>query len=195
MTRLPDPAEQWTPTLSGKKFNALAPQVDAIEIQDIATVLSRTFRFRCHSPAVYSVAQHSIAVASRVEHIWALLHDAAETWLPDVQRPYKSLMFFWIPCNGGYTALPFEDAERGVLFAVARRFNLPWPIPEDLWTRIAIADDRCLATECRDLFGEDHPGLESVKAEPYPETIIPGSPTRIAELFLERFEELRGAAG
>ena len=196
MTRLPDPAEQWIGTLSGRKFCPLAPQADAIEIEDIATVLSRKFRFTCHSPQAYSVGQHSLAVADRVPHVWALLHDAAETWLPDVPSPIKANLFFWVPCEGSFVSLSFAKAEERILEQVARRFNLtPLPHRSDLIQLIKNADDRCLATERRDLFDDRQPPWPELTAEPYPETIIPGSPTRSAELFLDRFEELRGAAG
>lgn len=51
-------------TLSGKKFNYLTATVDDIDIEDIATALSHICRFAGHLPEFYSVAQHSVWLAS-----------------------------------------------------------------------------------------------------------------------------------
>jgi 5'-deoxynucleotidase YfbR-like HD superfamily hydrolase len=66
--------------LSGKHFNYLDIQQDAIEIEDIANALSNICRFAGHLPEFYSVGQHSVLTSHLVPQefaLEALLHDAA----------------------------------------------------------------------------------------------------------------------
>lgn len=69
------------------------PDPEAIDIRDIAHSLSMTCRFAGHIPAHYSVAQHSIIVASYfkkpAERLVGLLHDAEETYFGDMASPLK----------------------------------------------------------------------------------------------------------
>lgn len=70
-----------------------------VRLTDIATSLERQCRFVGH--ADWSVASHSVLVAEAVRRIggwepiyrlWALLHDAHETYVGDVARPVLSLL-------------------------------------------------------------------------------------------------------
>jgi hypothetical protein len=61
-------------TLSGKHFNYLDIQQDAIEIEDIATALSHICRFAGHLPEFYSVGQHSVLTSLLVPQEFALEH-------------------------------------------------------------------------------------------------------------------------
>jgi 5'-deoxynucleotidase YfbR-like HD superfamily hydrolase len=82
-------------TLSGKHFNYLDIQQDAIEIEDIATALSHICRFAGHLPEFYSVGQHSVLSSLLVPQefaLEALLHDAAEAYLQDIPAPLKHLL-------------------------------------------------------------------------------------------------------
>src|SRR5438552_3035736 len=90
----------WIQTFTGKKFFPLEPNADDICIEDIAHSLSMQCRFNGHSKQFYSVAQHSVLIAS-----WwfgdypklakyALLHDASEAYLSDIPRPLKQLPEF-----------------------------------------------------------------------------------------------------
>ncbi|RYF85792.1 MAG: hypothetical protein EOO03_12755, partial [Chitinophagaceae bacterium] len=66
-----------------------------ININDIATALSRIPRFGGHTCAFYSVAQHSVLVAALAPDYLkkeALLHDAAEAYLGDVIKPLKHIL-------------------------------------------------------------------------------------------------------
>ena len=67
-------------TFTGKHFNYLDIQLDAIEIEDIANALSNICRFAGHLPEFYSVGQHSVLTSHLVPQefaLEALLHDAA----------------------------------------------------------------------------------------------------------------------
>jgi len=82
-------------TTSGKKINLKAPTSEMIDIKDIAGALSKICRFGGHSSAFYSVAQHSVLVATLApDHLKkaALLHDAAEAYLGDVIKPLKVIL-------------------------------------------------------------------------------------------------------
>lgn len=111
-------------TYSGTPFHALDPDPASIHIDDIARSLSHLSRFNGHTSRFYSVAEHSVLAADMAERMgqpvsvqrWALMHDASETYVGDMIRPLKKV-------------LPeFEDIEERVQRAIARRFNLPWPM-------------------------------------------------------------------
>lgn len=108
----------WTETYSGQRFNPDDPEVS---ILDIAHGLSNICRFGGQSAEFYSVAEHSVLVASVVKNrsyaLEALLHDAAEAYLGDVPRPIKAKL----PC--------YMELEERVMEAVAAKYGLAWPLP------------------------------------------------------------------
>lgn len=97
-------------TLSGGRcFDLANPDPDMIDVQDIATSLSRLCRFNGHGRIYYSVAEHSVLVSMLVAkaiddtgcidralslqiQLMALLHDAPEAYLGDTTRPMQGLM-------------------------------------------------------------------------------------------------------
>src|SRR6267378_1608096 len=85
-------AKAWIVTYSGLQFYHLAPTPEMVCIEDIAHALSQTCRWTGHTKFHYSVAQHSIYCSFLVpaEHaLAALLHDASEAYLGDMNRPLK----------------------------------------------------------------------------------------------------------
>ncbi len=84
-------------TVSKKKFYPLSPNLDDIDICDIAHALSMTSRANGHFPVFHSVAQHSIECANEaIERglsaricLACLLHDGAEAYMSDVTTPVK----------------------------------------------------------------------------------------------------------
>lgn len=166
----------WIQTYTGKKFFPLAPVVADIDIRDIAHSLALQCRFNGHSPMFYSVAEHSVRVSLAVEPdlaLWGLLHDAAEAYISDVPRPVKAQM------------PEFSRIEDRLLCAIAKRFGLLWPVPEEIWA----TDLTLLATEARDLMGAP-PEPWSISATPLPERIVPVNARRAEAMFLDRFHEL-----
>lgn len=149
----------WILTCSGQRFDLLAPRAELISTIDIAHALAHICRFGGHTRQHYSVAQHSLLVASIVPpglQLTALLHDATEAYVGDLVRPLKAL-------------LPdYSEIEHGIWLAICDRFNLDPKLP----TSIHEADMIALATERRDLMpehGETWPCLAGVK--PLPATL------------------------
>jgi len=179
------------PTRSGRRLDLAAPASDDIEIVDIAAGLAR--RFRWSGQTDYTVAQHSVAVSTRLEGDearWGLLHDAAEAFYPDVARPLKARLMVCEPFGPRQLIREFRDCEDRLLMAIANRFGLPWPIPPSVHE----ADDRELAREARDLF-EDRPMLWAIgpnHADPYPDRIDVSPWPLVENLFLKRYAELFG---
>lgn len=129
-------------TSTGKWFDVLNPDPALIDLQDIAGALSNLCRYGGHCDRFYSVAEHSILVSRLVRErtgensvagLWALLHDASEAYVVDIPRPVKRQ----IP---QYIAI-----EDNIQKAVAKRFNLPWPMPDEVHQ----ADHDLLAAELR----------------------------------------------
>lgn len=116
-------------TSTGKWFDVLKPDPSLIDIQDIAGALSKLCRFGGHCREFYSVAEHSILAAEMMRQRyannpilirWALLHDASEAYLVDIPRPAKRQLNEYIKIE--------DEIQR----AVAERFCLPWPMPQEV---------------------------------------------------------------
>ncbi|MFA5241558.1 MAG: phosphohydrolase [Sulfuricella sp.] len=165
-------------TYLGNRFYPLEPRIVDVAIEDIAHGLSYQCRFNGQTSAFYSVAQHSLIVASLVPDelkFAALLHDAAEAYLGDMVKPLKVL-------------LPsFSQIEDSVTQIIGQRFGV------NLSHNPAIkrADLISLATEKRDLMpysAEPWSYLEGVK--PCHEIIRPMPPEEAKQAFLQQFEIL-----
>jgi len=158
------PEEAWVCTLSGKKFYPLAVGAGQIDIGDIAQGLSRRYRFGGQATVDYTVAQHSVEVsrmfASNVElALWGLLHDAAEAYLVDWQRPVKANQAWYDPESDVF--LSFSTVEFQILLTVAQKFELgdiEVPLP------VRHADYAQLLRERRDLFDSRQPVWNNLSA-------------------------------
>lgn len=117
-------------TISGRKFWTLDPQIEDLNLGDISHSLSQLARFTGHLDEQYSVAQHCVILCGLVppEYAWwALLHDAAEAYMNDVNQPTK------------HGLKEYRLIEENILRLVAVRWDLSWPIPEEV-----LAADRVL---------------------------------------------------
>jgi len=91
-------------THSGIEIDILDPKPEQITLTDIAEGLSREIRFSGNTRDDYTVAQHSVFVASILEMGYSspgtvrrgLLHDASEAYLGDVISPLKRHLFDYI---------------------------------------------------------------------------------------------------
>lgn len=143
----------WIQTYCGERFLLIAPHQGHVWLADIAHALSLQCRFNGHSRAFYSVAQHSVLVASLAPpelRLEALLHDAAEAYLGDVVTPLKEFLEHLAP---GVRSL-----EEAILGAVHRRFGLTcdWPTGyARVDSTVKQADRLALAIERRDLFFDE----------------------------------------
>jgi uncharacterized protein len=165
-------------TFSGNRFYPLEPRIDHVAIEDIAHGLAYQCRFNGQTCEFYSVAQHSLIVASLVPpqlQLAALLHDAAEAYLGDMVKPLKVL-------------LPeFAGIEEKVSEIIARTFGIDFSD----YLPIKRADLIALATEKRDLMPhsvERWAYLDDIRA--LPETIVTLSPGEAKRQFLAEFSRL-----
>ena len=167
-------------TFSGNRFYPLEPRIDRVAIEDIAHGLAYQCRFNGQTCEFYSVAQHSLVVASLVPphmQLAALLHDAAEAYLGDMVKPLKVL-------------LPeFAQIEDKVSLIIATTFGVDFSD----YAPIKNADLVALATEKRDLMPhsvERWTYLDDIRALPAP--IVPMSPREAKLAFLDEYERLAG---
>ena len=85
----------WIETHRGRHFHLDKP---AFDIHDIAHALGNMCRFGGHCRQFYSVAEHSLLVASLVDHLSlgdpfeALLHDGHEAYVMDLPAPWKAVL-------------------------------------------------------------------------------------------------------
>lgn len=90
----------WIITSSGTKFDLLNPTAAMVRVSDIVHALSLVCRFTGHCAFHYSVAQHSLLVASILERnghspeeqLYGLVHDTSEAYVNDLTRPLKMLL-------------------------------------------------------------------------------------------------------
>jgi len=102
-----------------------SPDPADILLDDIAVSLAGMRRWR---GVGVSVSQHSVLMAqasiwSEQVARWCLLHDAAECYLSDVPSPLHH--------SPGFAA--YRRIEARVEAAIAERFGLDLPIPEEVW--------------------------------------------------------------
>lgn len=167
---------------SGKPFYVFQPYPEEIELEDIAQALAKQCRFNGHTKEFYSVAQHSVLVSELYEDVdtalWGLLHDAAEAYLGDCVRPLKREL-------RDRHGIQWDRFEEPILQAVAKRFQLIWPIPEV----IIEGDNTLLATEKRDVLRPQTFAWGPLPA-PLPEKIEPWDWKTAYHLFNWRFDSL-----
>ncbi len=165
-------------TCSGNRFYPAVPCINEVAIEDIAQGLAYQCRFNGQTRTFYSVAQHSLIVASLVPvrlRLAALLHDAAEAYLGDMVKPLKD--FF----------PEFSEIEKKVMAIIGERFAVAaFDTPA-----IKRADLIALATEKRDLMPnstEPWPSLQGL--QPMPKRILPMGPPEAKAIFLETYQQL-----
>ena len=165
-------------TRSGRRVALLNPSPAQIVIGDIAHGLAHQCRFNGQTNKFYSVAQHSVLVASilpRELRLAGLLHDASEAYLGDIVQPLKEL-------------LPeYQTIEANFCKVLGERFNV------NLQPNPAIhqADLIVLATERRDLMPMDSADWSCISGiTPLSRTIKPLAPEDAAAQFMDLFFKL-----
>lgn len=168
----------FTRTFSGIKFWPIDPRPEEIAIEDIAHGLSLMNRYNGHTPRPYSVAQHSVLVSEACnpkDALWGLLHDASEAYIADIVAPAKASM------------PEYKQVEKNLMLAVCRKF---WLSPEQPKS-VSVADKKILATEIRDIFGENAVGdFWNVPEKPVETKIKILSWQQAEQKFLARFRKL-----
>lgn len=110
-------------TFTGFRVDLLAPEAKDICIEDIAHALSNTCRWGGQCNPFFSVAQHSMLVASSVSprlRRQALLHDASEAYICDLPSPLKRAL------------TNYREIEGRLMRVIAQRFNFSWPKSEEV---------------------------------------------------------------
>lgn len=167
---------------SGRYFDFIEPHTTPLEIEDIATGLSRICRYTgqlaIDEDDIYSVGQHSVLASENCDPdcdpFEALMHDRAESVLNDMASPLKQLL------------LDYKEIEDRVEQASADYYGVPHPM-SDPCKRI---DLRMLATEKRDLMPNnvgDEKWALIAHITPLPFTIRPWRPSETRHRFLQRY--------
>lgn len=162
-------------TRSGRQVNLLDPQYSQIDIGDIAHGLAYQCRFNGQTSRFYSIAQHSLMVASILpDHLKlaGLLHDAAEAYVGDVVQPLKVL-------------LPdYQAIENRFTQSIGQRFN----VNLDHHPEVKHADLIALATEKRDLLPRERSDWDLLKGiRPLDRLTLPMTPEQSEETFMRTF--------
>lgn len=168
-------------TYKGHIIHPLAPDPNAVDIDDIARSLSQQCRFLGHTQSFYSVAQHSVLVSEAVPHedaLWGLLHDASEAYLCDLPAPIKREP----------EMATYRVAEERVMACIAFKFGFPSEMPAS----VAEADKILLATEFRDVTSVDDLNwiVDECGCRPWHKRITAWPPAVAEDRFLTRFREL-----
>ena len=165
-------------TRSGRRLYIQNPIAAQIDIEDIAHGLANQCRFNGQTSNFYSVAQHSVIVASILPpelKLAGLLHDASEAYLGDIVQPLKEL-------------LPeYSIIESKFNNVIGQRFN----VDLNHHDQVKKADLIALATERRDLMPMEiveWSALEGIN--PLLRTIKPQNPMEARQSFLDTFFKL-----
>lgn len=164
-------------TYNGSRFFVNDPTPEEIDINVIAHALSNLCRFGGHCSQFYSVAEHSIRVASILPpelQLTGLLHDASEAYLVDMPRPIKIIMPQYLEIEGK------------IMESVATKFNLFWPMPD----HVKWADNALLAAEKKWLMPNS--GDWGQLPDGYPYEINPLPPDFAEEMFKVAYADIIG---
>jgi hypothetical protein len=165
-------------TRSGRRLYLHNPSPSQILIDDIAHGLAHQCRFNGQTNQFYSVAQHSVIVASILPpelKLAGLLHDAAEAYLGDIVQPLKEL-------------LPeFAQIESRFANVIGERFKVDLTHNE----LVKKADLIALATERRDLMPMEIVEWDSlIGVSPLNKSITPLNPDKAKAEFISCYLKL-----
>ncbi len=165
---------------SGGSFDFANPQIEDVRIEDVAHALSTKNRLADQASERFTVGQHCLLVCDIVRDGFgrpdlereALLHDAAECYTGDLMPQLKRLLN--------------SDVLRRIDLTVALALGVTYPTPEI----VKEADRMAFALKVRRFF----PDREQIGArEPRFEIGRLLSPSRVEQLFLDKFHALTSA--
>lgn len=151
--------------ITGEPFDLLNPTPDMVPgVRDLAAVLSKINRFTGNTELAWSVAEHSLLVASLLPaplRLYGLLHDAHEAVIGDIISPVRAVLRHL--CDGRDHVADLAARADAVIH---ERYDLPWPLSADDRAAVDHADRVALATEMRDIRRGGHidPGLPTPAA-------------------------------
>ncbi len=125
-------------TFTNQFLDPINPDINRIELLDIAISLGNQCRFAGHTQSFYSVAEHCLRVADLLPDelkLTGLLHDASEAYMLDLPRPLKN-------------RLPeYKSYESKLLKMIMYKFGGIYPLPEE----VIMADDNVLEWEFKNI--------------------------------------------
>lgn len=136
-------------TYSGDHFDPVRPEAGKIHIEDIAHALSLICRGNGQVQTFFSVGQHCINCALEAEArgysgrmaLACLLHDAGESYMSDVPRPFKKHL------------KEYRQLENRLLDVIYTKY-LGSPLTEEEQQILKQIDDDMLYFDMRDLLKE-----------------------------------------
>ena len=169
-------------TYTGHKFDPMAPQMETLNIRDIAHALSLTCRGNGHVKQFFSVGQHCIMCAREAKArgyskrvvLGCLLHDASEAYMSDVPRPFKEVL-------PEYVCL-----EEKLIDLIYTRF-IGSTLSEEEMKLVSMVDDAVLYYDMLELFGVTWGEKTVLEIEP-DYTILPFE--EVEQTYLELFQEM-----
>lgn len=183
--------KSWIRTYNDHIIDFTNVDTEQLDIFDIAHALSQLNRFTGHTKIPYSVAEHSVRCATLVWEgltqrgvseltrasiaLEALLHDAEEAYVNDLNRPLKY--------QPGMEA--YRDVAHGLKAEIMKKFApgcCGWVKSPEVLT----ADNRLYVTESRDLMN-----YVSTMSDTFPPlllTIVPWPAKEAESKFLDLFE-------
>lgn len=170
----------WMRTRSGGRFYPADIRASDIQIMDLASGVARECRYGGQISGWYSVAEHSILVASVLPmelRLQGLMHDAPEGLIRDMTRPNKMQL-------PDYRAL--EDR---LWAAVAEKFGLPL----ELHPAVKQADNDVLLAERKVFYPNDYAKWD-IRGTAADVEIKQMSPWEAETAFLNLFHELTEGA-
>lgn len=137
-------------TYTGKHFHPVYPDIEKIDIKDIAHALSLTCRGNGQVKTFFSVGQHCINCALEAKArgytdrvaLACLIHDASESYMSDVPRPLKRIM------------PTYQEVEANLLDVIYEKFLGEKPSLEEL-DKIKEIDDDFLYYDLTYLLNEE----------------------------------------
>lgn len=181
-------------TYTGKIFDFLNPKPEMVCIEDIAHALAHICRYTGHTSEFYSVAQHCVLMAEDSDlpgdPLLKLLHDAAETYIGDIARPWKRLLYVCIPREFGYSEPPIKEFEQRIQEVIGLALGVGLVHSAE----IEVADIRMMATEIRDLMPlmPEFSIWDIKENNPVEQIIIPWKPDFAESTFLKCYYKLTG---
>lgn len=184
-------------TYTGKVFDLLNPKPEMVCIEDIAHSLAYQCRYTGHTREFYSVAQHCVLMAENPDlpgdPLQKLLHDAAETYIGDMAKPWKNLLFV-----DNLEIKRRWSSERIVLIGdfenyIQEVIGLALGVDLAYSAEVKESDIAMMATEILDLMpkiGHNFKWSVPLNTRVMKETIIPWIPEVAESLFLNRYFQL-----
>lgn len=177
--------EPWIQTYTGGQFSYYDCKPGDISIRDIARALSNICRFTGHCKRFYSVAQHSVLVSEHtINQFYGLMHDAAEAYVGDMNRPMKSVI-----------GSEYKNLDRIAWLAIESRWEALGKVTAQELDDCKNVDMRMLVTESHDLLlNGPHSGWQ-INQQTHPRfdfTIEPWHPDEAMHRFLFRYQQITG---